>query len=213
MKKTVAVVGFCFLLVFFYGCELQDTKKTHRPANLPRIWDGNAPSHEAMPDFLESKSQNAVFPESMVGVWKSVIPNIDWTIKFEHDGSIKRITHSLAGPVKIEEGGATGTGPDTGSYYVFLMGPCEAKYMPERQAIRVKIILERYRMKMPAGELEGRVEDYFEGPVSEDGKTWNVKWWSFGWLKDAAVPDINEIKNTPIPLVFTKLGAEDANKY
>ena len=71
--------------------------------------------------------------------------------------------------------------------------------------IKVKIIVDYYIMKLPAGDLEGRIEDYFEGPVCEDGKTWSVNLWDFSWLKDAATPDINLVKANPEPLVFTKL--------
>jgi hypothetical protein len=213
MKKLSAVIGFCSLLMMFSGCDWPNAETSAQPADSNAVWNGIAPAQEAMPDFLANSSKTAAFPESMVGVWKSAIPNIDWAFKFEPDGSIKKIAHSLAGLVNIEEGGSTGTGPDAGSYYVFMMGSCGTRYVPETQTVKVKIIVDRYKMKLPAGELEGRIEDYFEGPVSEDGKIWNVKWWNFGWLKDAHLPDINEIKNNPVPLVFTKLDKEDANKF
>jgi len=173
-----------------------------------KVWDGTPPSQEALPDFFPDQTQTSAFPESMVGVWEVVVNEYDgskWGIKFEPDGSILKIIHSLAGPVKLSEGGINAEGPEEGTFYDFVMGPCEARYIPETGMIKVKIIVDYFIFKFPVGELEGRIEDYLEGPVSEDGKTWNVKWWNFGWLKDATPPDINLTKANPEPLVFTKL--------
>jgi len=85
------------------------------------------------------------------------------------------------------------------------MGPCEARYIPETGVIKVKIIVDYFIMKLPTGELEGRMEDYIEGPVSEDGKIWKANWLSFGWVKDAAPPDVEQVKANPEELVFTKI--------
>jgi hypothetical protein len=216
-SAVLAVIG-C-VLVFLAGCKKPNVKQSiqttdsNAPAageagSLTAVWDGSPPKGEAMPDFFEGQPAGKVFPESMVGVWEVVMDKekgSKWGIKFEPDGSIKKIIHSLAGPVKIADGGVGGTGPDESTYYLFAMGPCESRYMPDKRTIKVKIILDYFIMKSPDGELEGRIEDYFEGPVCEDGKTWNVKWWSFGWLKDAAVPDINLTKANPEPLVFEKV--------
>lgn len=145
------------------------------------------------------------FPAVMVGVWEAEVSRLSkWGIKFEPDGSILKIIHSVAGPVKVEEGGVQEEGPED-SYYVFAMGPCEAEYTPETRILKVKIIVDYYMIKLPAGELEGRMEDYFSGPVSEDGKTWKVDWRNYGWVEGATPPDPNVIEANPIPLVFTKL--------
>jgi hypothetical protein len=205
MKKVIVVISFCFLLLVCSGCERQNAKIAAHPTDSNAVWDGNTPLQPAIPDFFPNQAKIGAFPESMVGVWKSAIPDFDWTIKFEPNGMIKKIVHSLAGPVNIESGGVEANGPDPGTYYVFAMGPCEAKYIPETRMVKIKIVVDHYVMKLPDGVLEGRTEDYFEGPVSEDGKIWRIKLWSFGWLKDAILPDINQIKENPVSLTFTKL--------
>jgi hypothetical protein len=78
--------------------------------------------------------------------------------------------------------------------------------------IKVKIILDYYIMKLPGGELEGRAEDYFDGPVSEDGKTWTVKWREYSWLKGATPPDPNVIEANPTELIFSKLDPAQIKK-
>jgi hypothetical protein len=181
---------------------------------LTKVWDGTPPSHDALPYFFPAQTQTSAFPESMVGIWEALVNEYDgskWGIKFEPDGSIKKIIHSVAGPVNVAEGGVNAEGPED-SFYDFVMGPCEARYIPETGMIKVKIIIDYYIMKLPAGELEGRMEDYFEGPVSEDGKTWKANWRSFGWLKDATPPDINDIIANPEPLVFNKLDLSQTQK-
>lgn len=221
MKQLVMLAGFAVILLGLGGCGQQNEKISGQPLTpaggqelqskpqeevLPKVWDGEPPDEEAIPDFFPDQTQTSAFPESMVGVWEAEVSEISkWGIKFEPDGSILKIIHSLAGPVKLSEGGVNAEGPE-GSYYNFVMGPCEARYIPETGMIKVKIIVDYFIMKLSdGGELEGRMEDYIEGPVSEDGKTWNVKWWNFGWVKDAAPPDINLTKANPEPLVFTKL--------
>ena len=196
------------------GAATAQTTDSNVPASAPVavkapvIWDGNASAQDAIPDFFEGAAKGGAFPKSMVGVWEAGVVETTgskWGIKFEPDGSIKKIIHFLAGPVNIAEGGVQANGPDPGTYYLFAMGPCEARYMPKTRMIKVRIIVDYYIMKLPAGDLEGRTEDYFEGPVSGDGKTWNVKWWDFSWLKDAAIPDINTVRANPEPLDFEKI--------
>jgi len=146
------------------------------------------------------------FPEVMVGVWEAEVSRYNkWSIKFEPDGSISKIIHAVAGPVDIAEGGVHAEGPEDNTYYVFAMGPCEAEYTPGTRMLKVKIVVDYFIMKLPQGELEGRIEDYFEGPVSDDGRTWRVNSLSYGWLEGAAPPDVNMIEANPDKLTFFKL--------
>jgi len=188
MNRISALLS-CFIFVLaLWGCEQQNKGISSQPQ-------------------LESESRENVFPESMVGVWEVVVNEYSgskWGIKFEPDGSINKIIHSLAGPVNVTEGGVSAEGPED-SYYDFVMGPCEARYIPETRMIKVKIIVDYFIMKLPADELEGKIEDYIEGPVSEDGKTWKANWVSLGWFEGADPPPIDILKANPTPLVFTKL--------
>ena len=203
--KQLMVFGFAVILLGLAGCGRQSVKISSQPEVLYEVWDGEPPDEEAIPDFFGDQSQRSAFPESMVGVWEAKVSSLGkWGIKFEPDGSINKIIHSLAGAVNVTEGGVSAEGPED-SYYDFVMGPCEAGYIPETRMIKVKIIVDYFIMKVPIGEFEGRIEDYFEGPVSEDGKTWKANLLSFGWVKGATPPDINLIKANPEPLVFTKL--------
>ena len=56
----------------------------------------------------------------------------------------------------------------------------------------MKISVPYYRMELPAGTLEGNLEDIFEGPVSRDGKIWNAYWINRGQL-DGAVHVSDEL--------------------
>ncbi|MGB7581588.1 MAG: hypothetical protein WBL85_03960 [Sedimentisphaerales bacterium] len=201
-RQLIVLVCAVSALGFAGGCGNHNLKQWEKPWDPNSIWDGNAPEGGAIPDFFQGKS--GLFPESMVGVWEAEIPDILWDIKFESNGSMLRIVHPEAGALKVEQGGAEANGPDN-SYYVFKLGPCEAKYFPDARMLRAKIVIDYFIMKMPSGELEGRMEDYFEGFVSEDGSRWDTQWFSFRWLKGATPPNIKGIKAHPMPLVFIKL--------
>jgi hypothetical protein len=147
------------------------------------------------------------FPQIMVGVWEAdyAEDGYKWGVKFESDGSIKKVIHYLAGSINLAEGGYEMEGPDPNTYAIFTMGPCTSEYDKESQVLKVKMILDYYEMQLPTGNVQGRMEDNFWGKISEDGKTWNVKWVSYGWLEGAAPPDINAIDANPESLVFKKI--------
>ena len=149
------------------------------------------------------------FPKVMVGVWDTE-PNkrAKWAIKFETDGSIKRLVHPMAGPVTIPPGEVYLEGPDPDTHAIFIMGPCEAKYHRKTNELEVKIVLDYYEMRLPGGILRGRMEDYLRGPISKDGKSWEVDWVNYGWLEGATPPDPNAIEANPEKLVFTKIDIE-----
>ncbi len=215
MNRKLVFLGCLIFALAVLGCEQQNKKISSQPPRSEEIvreemsnevWDGTPPESEALPDFFGSEASWGAFPESMVGVWEAESSNISkWGIKFEPDGSIKKIIHTVAGPVNVPEGGVHAEREDDGSYYIFVLGPCEARYIPETRMVKVKIIVDYFIMKLPAGTVEGRFEDYFEGPVSEDGKTWKAEWLNFSWIVGAVAPEPDLIKADPIPLVFTKL--------
>lgn len=183
MKQLVVLVGCAVFLSGLVGCQDRGTEV-----------------------IIEGDGE---FPEVMVGVWEAEVTKFSkWNIKFEPDGSISEIIHGVADEVNIAEGGVQGEGPEDNTYYVFAMGPCEAEYTPSTRMLKVKIIVDYFIMKLPQGELEGRMEDYFEGPISEDGKTWRVNSLNYTWLEGATPPDTNLIEANPVPLVFTKLDIE-----
>jgi hypothetical protein len=181
MKRLIVLAGFAVVLAGLVGCQDGD-----------RVNEANVDVEEQFPEFL-------------AGVWEAEMTDSKWAFQFEGDGSISKITHVLAGEVDLEEGAVYLEGREPGTYAVFAMGPCEAEYDANTRELSVKIILEHYAMKLPQGTLEGKSHDYFQGPVSEDGKTWNAGWKNYAWLEGAAPPDANEIEANPVPLVFTKL--------
>ena len=153
--------------------------------------------------FEVDRAKSDAFPVFLVGRWKA--NEYGWEFKFERDGSISKLRHLIAEDVNVPEKGTFLEGPDPGTYAVFAMGPCEAQYAGWGRRLKVKIILDYYQMKLPTGDLEGKSYDYFDGAISRDGKTWKVKWRSYGWLEGADPPDIDYINKHPGTLVFTKM--------
>ena len=188
MKQLVVLAGLAVFLLGIAGCGRQEA--------LHKVWDGEPPDEEALPEFL-------------VGVWevKTGQYKDKWGIKFEPDGSILKIIYEAKGPVYLAEGESYGEAGDEGAYYLFTVGPCEARYAPETRILKVKIVME-HMLQLSFGELEGGIEDYFEGTVSEDGKTWEAKWSHYLWFEEEGIPEPNVIEAEPIPLVFTKTDIE-----
>jgi len=189
MSKVVIILSCCFSLLVLAGCKKQGPEDSNQPQ-------------------LKSQAQDNGFPEVMVGVWEVIIDESlgsKWGIKFETDGSIKKIIHLLAGPVKMSEGGVYMEGPDPGTFAYFAMGNCESKYDPASEQLSVKIFLDEFQMQLPMGEIKGTSEDYFDGPVSQDGKTWTVSWRNYSWLAGGSRPDPNEVEAYPEKLVFKKI--------
>jgi hypothetical protein len=204
--KKIGLIGCIAVLLFIGGCANQNLKQWEKPWDPNSIWDGSVPEGGAIPDFFEGMpSHGGEFPKSMAGIWEGEIPDVKWDIKLEPSGSILRIVHAVAGKVDISQGAVEETNPDKDSYYIFHMGPCESRYDPNTQMVRVKIVVDYFIMKVPAGSIEGRMEDYFEGFVSEDGKQWNTQWYSFKWIKDGTPPHIKWIRSHPMPLIFIKI--------
>jgi len=190
MKKTfyLPAIGYWLLaIVFISGC--QESVKKEKAVETTVKADSN-------------------FPQIMVGAWEADINGVaksQWGIKFEPDGTIKKIIHPLIGPVNLTEGGAYVEGPDPNTYAVFTMGHCGAEYNKESRILKVKIVLDYYEMQLPTGKLQGKMEDNFWGKISDDNKMWNVKWVSYSWLEGAVLPDINEVNANPDSIVFKKI--------
>lgn len=200
MKRLVVLAGCVVFLLGLAGCGQEKMS--------PKIWNGEPPAEDALPDFFPDQNHTGAFPESMVGEWEGDVEGnsgVKWGFKFEPDGSISKLEHFYAGKVDLQQGGAYFEGADPNTYAVFVIGPYEARYDANTRELKVKVILDYYLMRIEGVEVTGRCEDYLQGPVSEDGKTWKVEWRDYGWLEGAYPPDINEETANPRTLVLTKI--------
>lgn len=151
------------------------------------------------------------FPQSMVGIWKSELnakATNRWGLKFEEDGAILRILHNFGGYINVEEGGVRQPGPTEDTFLDVILGDVKQEYDPRSKHLKVTIITDYYRMLLPTGELTGRIEDYIEGRVSKDGKTWVAEWRNYNFLDNADPPPIDIIKENPVKLIFHKYDIE-----
>jgi hypothetical protein len=146
------------------------------------------------------------FPKIMEGIWEAKTESGErWIIKFEKDGVINKIEHFVAGPIIISEGGVSGQGSDAGTQFVFVLGVCDKSYDSKTQKLYLEINIDYYEMVLPQGKLSGRIKDTFTGKISADGKTWETDWRNYGWLDEAQDPNIKEIEENPVKLVFKKI--------
>jgi hypothetical protein len=147
MKRISAFLSCLIFALALSGCEQQGKEISSQTEP-----EGKTPekSHKVQ----AGESQNKAFPKFLVGVW--VADRFEWAFKFEPDGSILKLNHMVAGKVKVEEGGVYMEGPDEGTFAMFSIGPCEARYDPNNRQLSVKIMLDRFFMRLPSGDLEGR---------------------------------------------------------
>ncbi|MHC5060638.1 MAG: hypothetical protein ACYTFK_06100 [Planctomycetota bacterium] len=157
-----------------------------------------------------SKADEAVeFPAVMVGVWEtkpSKHTGKKWGVKFESDGSVRKIVHYLAGPVDLAEGGALLEGSDPNQEYaLFVIEECPVKYDSETRVVEVEIIVASYTIKKPGFSLDGHMTDRFSGPVSEDGKIWKTERRTYAEL-DGTMPLSDEFVDAhPTEAIFYRI--------
>jgi hypothetical protein len=153
----------------------------------------------------------ADFPQTMVGVWETEesggTPQ-KWGIKFEEDGSVKKIVHFLAGPVNLSEGGKHIAGETEDDYATFFISPCEVKYDPVTEKLEVDVIVEHYIIQKPEFKLEGEVRSNFRGKVSSNGKVWKAELRTFGRIDGAVNPTEEYIESHPDEATFYKVDLE-----
>jgi hypothetical protein len=151
-------------------------------------------------------SKGKKIPAFLAGKWASDVGY--WGIEISRDGSIPFVSHPLcAVTLSVKEGGYSVEGPND-TYAYFILGQCSTDYDSDTRNLKVKIILDSFEFKLPTGSLAGRSEDYFQGPVSEDGKTWHADWRGYGYIDGKADPNRKEIDENPEKLVFTKIAAD-----
>jgi hypothetical protein len=185
-------IGFWLLLVLMFISGCTDRQKVSSGGNLAEVQD-----------------TNDRFPAFLAGVWEA--DAFSWAFKFEPDGRISKLIHTIGVPIKVEEGLYYAENPDSNNFEIFILGPCDTSYDPNTEVLKVAIILDYYRIEIPAGVVEGSSKDFFEGPVSAKDLVWNVKWRSYGYLEGADPPDVNAINENPQPLIFKKLDMEKLN--
>jgi hypothetical protein len=186
MNKIFAMFGCLVFVLVFGGCGQQSGKTSGQPQ-------------------VGGKTQKDVFPEFLVGVWevKTGKYKDKLGIKFEPDGSILKILYTADGPVYLAEGKSYGEAKGEEDYYLFTADLCEARYVPETRMLKVKIVMDTM-LQLSIAEMKGGMNDYFEGPVSEDGKTWEAEWSYYVWFDEKGPPDPNLVKIVPVLLIFTK---------
>lgn len=151
-----------------------------------------------------------IIPEYAVGIWES--DRLGWIFKIEPDGKIIKLKHMLAGTITAKEGGKSVDGPDEGTYAIFILGDCWAKYDYDKQELIIKISLAYMDAQLPYGRIQGRTEDYFIGKVTETTEQFKAEWRSYSWLEGANEPHKELIDQNPEILTFTKVEPQSFRK-
>ncbi len=149
MKRLVALVG-CVVLFALTGCQ----ERGHD-------------EEKAVEVIIEGGGE---FPQSLVGRWKN--EKRGWEIVFEPNGAIPSVIIPLA-LVEVRPGQITTVHGRKGEPGIFEGGGFEVYFDPQSRELSVYIKMERIYMDM-GRILEGPVDYFIVGNVSEDGKTWGA---------------------------------------
>jgi hypothetical protein len=110
------------------------------------------------------------FPDFLVGGW--------WEFVFEPDGTLSSAVVSL-GRVRMKPGEVTTVPMKMGGKGIYEPGEWVVHYVPDGRELMVKISLKNFYAKLGEDILEGKSTDIFAGPISQNGKVWQVNWTSF----------------------------------
>jgi hypothetical protein len=137
----------------------------------------------------------------LAGTWKA--QGGKWELTFDSDGDISKIRHPFVTvEIDVTEGGAYEEGKD-GAHSIYAMGPCAARYDPNKRELDVEINFDYFKVVLPIGSFEGKMIDRLTGRISEDYKSWTAGWTNFGELDDLMKPDPNSFRM--VQMVFTKI--------
>ena len=116
------------------------------------------------------------FPEFLVGGWKA--DKDGWELVFEPDGRLSSAVVSL-GRVRLKPGEVTTVPMKMGGKGIYEAGEWLVHYIPAGRELMVRISLKNLYLEMGENVLEGKSTDVFAGPISQNGKVWQVEWTSF----------------------------------
>jgi hypothetical protein len=196
MNRTCIYIALLTLL-FFYGC-IEQQKSGPQAATGPVL-------------SLPKEKTDTKFPKFLVGVWQA--DDFNWGFKFEPDGKISKLIHTIGARIDVNEGSYYEEGI-AGSSFLYVLGPCSTHYDPKTGILKVSVVLDYFLMDIPpAGTIEGSTKDTFEGPVSAKDLAWNVKWRSYSTIEGASPPDVNLINANPQELVFKKIDLKQFEEH
>ncbi len=152
MKQLLVLFGCCVILLGLAGCQ-------------------NA--NRGIEVIIEGGGE---FPQFLVGRWKA--DKDGWEFVFEPNGAISSAVISL-GRVRMKPGEITTVPMKMGGKGIFEPGKWMVHYTPAGRELIVKISLKNFYVELGKDVLEGKSTDIFTGPVSKDGKVWQVDWTNF----------------------------------
>jgi len=117
------------------------------------------------------------FPQFLVGRWKS--ETTPWEFVFEPDGTISSALID-SGVIKVTPSKRvhrrTVSGGDK---LLYKLGDWTVQYSPENRELSVEIVVDQFSITKDSKGLKGSSTDWFVGPVSEDGTSWEADWFVF----------------------------------
>ncbi len=139
-------------------------------------------------------------PSFLAGTWQA--QDSPWKIVLAPDGSVVSALVPMGAEV-VRPNLTTEFEMQDGTLSHVTGGEFFAEYGPTGRQLSVSIEIKDIHISFPGDAIDGNSTDFFTGPVSEDGKTWDVNWFSIFNYGPRFPQDENDIY--PEPLVFKKI--------
>jgi hypothetical protein len=176
LSLTTEFIMRCFLLSLlvsflpiFAGCP-QPEPIQPKPITIEPV------QPELKPDVEVVIDGDGVFPEFLVGRWKS--DNHGWEITFDDDGRVSLVLMSFGG-IEVRPGEATIEAMKGDGQSIFEPGTWTVEYHNESRELAVEIVIDSFSIEMAGGILRGSSIDQLVGTITEDDKFWNAAWNSY----------------------------------
>jgi len=168
MNQLVVLAGCAVFLVALTGCQKADN--TERV-----IIESVQNADNTVKVIVEGGGQ---FPQFLVGTWKE--NKLDWEFVFEPDGTISSAVID-GGKIRVNPVRKTATTSLKGwGDAVYKLGQWTVQYSPANRELAVQVVVEHYYIKMDeeGRGMKGDSTDWFVGPVSDSGRSWEADWYT-----------------------------------
>lgn len=154
LKKTIIIL---FLPFIISGC--QESTKKSKPVKEPV-------------KVIVVGDQS--FPKELAGKW--VADKSGWEFNIEPNGVISKALIDN-GMVWIKPADRITTIPmQMGGKGTYKLGQWTVQYTPKTHELAVDVVVSYYHLDMGSNALEGNLDDWFVGTVSDDFQTWKADW-------------------------------------
>ena len=122
-----------------------------------------------------AQPERQTLPSFIAGTWQE--RNSVWRMAIEPDGTVSLVNHPFI-PGDFRPHKTTRQEMKDGKFSTYTGGDFTAGYDPNTRELSVFIETRKLHLEIMGSQINGKTQDRFIGPVSEDGKVWRCGWYN-----------------------------------